>query len=168
MLGDEFRKVPGSQITYTLVDWCEGFSLGEVTGRFWVERQSLTFGGGKVILQLCWMKWSEVTQLCPTLCNPMDCGLPGSSSQGIFQARILEWVAISFSRGSSQPRDRTWVSHTASRLFTVSATRKAMLRRDCKRARQKQEDQFKGCWNTPGERCWWLTPGKEQQKHWEE
>ena len=40
-------------------------------------------------------------------CNPMDCSLPGSSVHGIFQARVLEWVAVSFSRGSSQPRDRT-------------------------------------------------------------
>ena len=46
-----------------------------------------------------------VTQSCPTLCNSMDCSLPGSSIHGIFWARILEWVIISFSRGSSQPRD---------------------------------------------------------------
>ena len=44
---------------------------------------------------------SEVAQSCPTLCDPMDCSLPGSSVHGILQARILEWVAISFSRGSS-------------------------------------------------------------------
>ena len=44
---------------------------------------------------------SEVAQLCPTLCDPVDCSLPGSSVHGIFQARIQEWVAISFSRGSS-------------------------------------------------------------------
>jgi len=44
---------------------------------------------------------SEIAQLCPTLCDPMDCSLPGSSVCGIFQARILEWVAISFSRRSS-------------------------------------------------------------------
>ena len=50
-----------------------------------------------------------VTHSCLTLCDPMDCSLPGSSVHGIFQARILEWVAISFSRGSSQPRDRTHV-----------------------------------------------------------
>ena len=43
------------------------------------------------------IKVSEVVQLCPTLCDPMDCSLPGSSIHGIFQARILEWVAISFS-----------------------------------------------------------------------
>ena len=60
----------------------------------------------------------------PTLCNPMDCSLSGSSVHGIHQARILEWVVISFSRGSSQPRDRTWVSHIAGRFFTIWATRK--------------------------------------------
>ena len=47
----------------------------------------------------------EVAQSCPTLCDPMDCSLPGSSAHGILQARILEWVAISFSRRSSRPRD---------------------------------------------------------------
>ena len=46
---------------------------------------------------------------CLTLCNPMDCSLPGSSVHGSFKARILEWVAISYSRGSSQPSDRTHV-----------------------------------------------------------
>ena len=55
----------------------------------------------------------------------MDCSLTGSSVHGIFQARVLEWVAISFSRGSSQPRDRTQVSHTAGRHFTIWATREA-------------------------------------------
>ena len=50
-----------------------------------------------------------VTQSCPTLCDPMDYSMPDSSVLGIFQARILEWVAISFSRGSSWPRD--WTSH---------------------------------------------------------
>ena len=44
---------------------------------------------------------SEVTQSCPTLCDPMDCSLPGTSVHGILQARVLKWVAISFSRGSS-------------------------------------------------------------------
>ena len=62
---------------------------------------------------------SEVAQPCPTFCDPMDCSLPGSSVHGIFQARVLEWVAISFSRGSSQPRDRIWDSHIAGRCFIV-------------------------------------------------
>ena len=68
---------------------------------------------------------SEVAQSCPTLCNPMNCSLSGSSIHGIFQARVLEWVAISFSRGSSRPRDRTQVSRIAGRRFTIWATREA-------------------------------------------
>jgi len=55
--------------------------------------------------------------LCPTLCDPMDCSPPGSSVHGISQARILEWVAMSSSRGSSQPRDQTCVSCIAGRFF---------------------------------------------------
>ena len=55
--------------------------------------------------------------MCTTLCDTMDCSLPGSSVHGIFQARVLEWVAISFSRGSSWPRDCTWVSHNVGRHF---------------------------------------------------
>ena len=48
---------------------------------------------------------NEVAQSCPTLCDPMDCNLPGSSVHGIFKARVLEWVVISFSREPSQPRE---------------------------------------------------------------
>ena len=59
-------------------------------------------------------------------CNPMDCSLPGSSVHGIFQARILEWDAISFSRGSSQPRVWTRVSHIAGRCFNLWTTREAL------------------------------------------
>ena len=66
-----------------------------------------------------------MAQLCPTLCNPMDSSLPGSSTHGIFQARVLEWAAISFSRGSSQPRDRIQVSHIADRPFITWATRES-------------------------------------------
>ena len=66
-------------------------------------------------------------QSCLTLCNPMDCSPPGSSVHGIFQARILEWIAIPFSRGSSQPKDWTWVSHIAGRFFAIWATREASL-----------------------------------------
>ena len=60
----------------------------------------------------------NVAQSCQTLCDPMDSSPPGSSVHGILQVRILEWVAISFSRGSSLPRDRTQVSCTAGRYFT--------------------------------------------------
>ena len=53
---------------------------------------------------------SEAAQLCPTLSDPMDCSLPGSSVHGILQARVLEWVAVPSFRGSSRPRDRTCLS----------------------------------------------------------
>ena len=65
----------------------------------------------------------EVAQSCPILCDPMDCSLPGSSIHGILWARIREWVAISISRRSSQPRDWTRVSRFASTHFTVWVTR---------------------------------------------
>ena len=55
----------------------------------------------------------KVAQLCPTVCNPMD-----FTVHGILQARILEWVAFPFSKGSSQPRDQTQVSHIPGRFFT--------------------------------------------------
>ena len=64
-------------------------------------------------------------QLCLTLCNPMACSLPDSSVRGILQARVLEGAAISFSMGSSQPRNWTWVSWIAGRFFTIWATREA-------------------------------------------
>ena len=67
----------------------------------------------------------KVTQSCPTLCNSMNYSLPGSSVLGLLQARILEWVAIPFSRGSSLPRDLPRVSWFAGRSFTVWATREA-------------------------------------------
>ena len=69
-----------------------------------------------------WCVCVLVAQLCLTLCDPMDWGLPGSFVHGILQARILECVAMPFSRGSSQPRDQTWVSCFAGRFFTVWAT----------------------------------------------
>ena len=72
-------------------------------------------------------KWSEVAQSCRTLCDPVDCNLPGSFVHGILQARILEWVAISFSRGSSRPRDWTRVSRLAGRHSNFWATREALL-----------------------------------------
>ena len=65
----------------------------------------------------------KVAQLCLTLCNPMDCSLPSSSVHGILQARILEWLAIPFSRGFSQPRNQIQVSHIAGGFFTDWATR---------------------------------------------
>ena len=60
-----------------------------------------------------------VTKLCPAACGPMGYSLPGSSVHGISQARILEWVAISFSRGSSQTRDQTWFFCLAGEFFSA-------------------------------------------------
>ena len=77
----------------------------------WMDKEDVVY------MCVCVCLCVLVAQLCQILCDPMDCGLPGSSIHGIFQARILEWVAISFSRGSSQPRDRIWVSHIVGRLF---------------------------------------------------
>ena len=72
-----------------------------------------------------WDRKCEVwaAQSCPTLCDPMDCSLPGSSVHRILWARILEGVAIPFSRGSSPPRAQT--PYTAGRFFTIWATREA-------------------------------------------
>ena len=86
---------------------------------------------GKIasLLVVLWCNYlltvSEVAQSCLTLCDPVDCSPPGSSVHGILQTRILEWVAISFSRGSSQPRDWTQVSRIAGRRFNLWATREA-------------------------------------------
>ena len=64
----------------------------------------------------------DSAQSCLPLCNPTDCSLPGSCYR-LLQARILEWVAISFSRGSSWPRDRSRISRIAGRFFTILVTR---------------------------------------------
>ena len=69
----------------------------------------------------------SVAQPCPTLCDPLDCSLSGFSVHGISQARLLEWVAIPFSRGSSRPRDGTrvsWVTFIGRRILYHWATRK--------------------------------------------
>ena len=66
-----------------------------------------------------------VPQSCSSLCNCMDYSPPGPSVHGILQARILEWVAIPFTRGSSPPRDWTWVSCIVGRFFTIWASRGA-------------------------------------------
>ena len=75
----------------------------------------------------CCFLVSEAAQLCPTLCDPMDCSLPAFSVHGIFQARILEWVVISFSRRYSRPRDWTQISRIVGRRFTIWASRKVLL-----------------------------------------
>ena len=74
----------------------------------------------KLLGHVIWKVKVLVAQLCLTLCYRMDCSPPGSSVHRILQTRILEWVAIPFSRGSSQLRDQTWVSCIADRFFFTS------------------------------------------------
>ena len=91
-------------------------------GLVWV----VTRAGSRVIPGKDWAELKSLSRVW--LCDPMDCSPPGSSVHGIFRAWVLEWVAISFSRGSSQPRDRTRVSHILGRCFTVWATREVLPR----------------------------------------
>ena len=125
--------VPGASVSLVVPLWdgCLAFLLEhvQVALSFW-ENTSYCWStdGEKCMLQISW-NWPLVflflteirrlslafylyivPSLCPTLCNPMDCSLPGSTIHGILQARILEWVAISFSRGSSWCRDWTCMS----------------------------------------------------------
>ena len=73
----------------------------------------------------CYAMLCSDAQSCLSLCDPMDCSPPGSSVHVISQTRILEWVAISFSKGSSPPRDQTWVSCLPGGFFTNWAIREA-------------------------------------------
>ena len=84
--------------------------------KYALSSRGLDFGTHVIyVLYMCVL----VTQLCPALCNSLDCSPLGSSVHGLFQARILEWVAIPDSRGSSYPRDWTWISHIALGSFTI-------------------------------------------------
>ena len=89
------------------------------------ELEKVSFHSNSKERQCQGMLKIEVSQPCPTLWDPKDYSLPGFSVHGIFQARIPEWVAIPFSRGSSQRRDQTQVSHIVGRHFTLWATREA-------------------------------------------
>ena len=73
-------------------------------------------------LSLIWKNEVKISLSCVQLCNPMDCSPPGYSVHEILQARILEWVAIPFSRESSKPRDQTWVSCIAGRFITITGS----------------------------------------------
>ena len=112
------------------------------------------------------LEWvSEVTQSCLTLCDSVDYSLPGSSVHGILQARILEWVAISFSRGSSWPRDWTRVSRIAGRCFTLWAPLWT-IKFNCAVHRPSSKDLDRRDWNKwpqlvgyragPGKQVFWF------------
>ena len=101
----EWVAFPFSRESSQTRDWIQ---VSRIVGRFftsWATRENE----------------SKVTQ---------DCSLPGSSVHGIFQAIVLEWIAISFSRGSSWPRDQTQVSHIVDRCFTIWAIREVQATRE--------------------------------------
>ena len=81
----------------------------------------------QLCLSIFFQSESEIAQSCLTLCDLVDCSPPGSSVLVILQARILEWVVISFSRESSRPRDRTQVPRIAGRHFNLWATGKPQV-----------------------------------------
>ena len=83
---------------------------------------------GTVMTNRAWVL-DKSLQSCPTLCDPEDCSPPGFFDHGLLQARILEWIAMPSCRGSSWPRDWTWVSWIAGRFFIIWATREALDKR---------------------------------------
>ena len=100
------------------------------------------------------------------LCDPMDCSLPGSSVHGIFPARILEWVAIYSSKGSSQPRDQTHISFIASSFFTCWTIRRGQSWR----AWQQFHCQLLSLCYSRNEKVtphlWWISPSPKPGREW--
>ena len=111
-----------------------------------MKRYLMRVGDFRVHFNFKWKSESEVTQSGQTLYNLMDCSLSGSSVHGIFQARILEWVAISFSRRSFWPRDWTRVFRIVGRCFTVWATME-VLKGETKSKKHYKPVSPKWIWN---------------------
>ena len=101
------------------------FAFTSPTFQFFIRLYAPWNWDSKYILALSGVSEVLVVQSCPTLCDPVDCSPPGSSIHGIVQAKTLEWFAIPFSKGPSQPRDQTRVSCIAGRCFTIWAPREA-------------------------------------------
>ena len=102
----QFQTSTGGQVRLYQDKW---WAQGQETGK------NLIFSEERSLDPVCVCVCVHA-QPCPTLCDPMDCSPPGSSIHGISQARILEWVAISYSRGSSRPRDQTHISCIGKRI----------------------------------------------------
>ena len=138
-LGCKEHKQSDFSIDNLVISMCRVFSCVVVRGCLLQPVRSL----GKTLLalsllystfqgQICLeVKWSEVAQSCPTLFDPMGCSSKYSSVHGISQAWILEWVAMSFSRGSSRTRDWAQVSRIVGRCFTIWATREPWITTNC-------------------------------------
>ena len=137
LCGPKDYSPPGSTVHEIsqgrIVEWIAiSYSRGSSQSRDWTRVSFISCTGsgilyhqhhlGNSILETGVVLIVLITQLCTTLCDPMDCSPPGSSVHGILQARIPEWVAIPFSRGSSQPRDQTQILCTAGGFFTTWAT----------------------------------------------
>ena len=105
--GENIEKIEPSYTVGGNVNWCNHY--GEQYGGS-SKILELTYDPGISFLSIYPSKRCRCAQLCPTLCNFTDCSLPGSPVHGIFQARIIEWAAISFFRGDFWSRDRTPIS----------------------------------------------------------
>ena len=99
-----------------------------VSAHGWVDKENVLH---RVCVCVCVRAYMLSCFSCVRLCDPMDCSLPGSSVHEISQARILEWVAMPSSRGSSPPRNQTWVSFVAGGLFTAEPSGQRARARVC-------------------------------------
>ena len=120
---------PGSSVLgifqARILEWIAiSFSRGSFRPRNWAQVPCIA---GTFFTDWAMREAHMSAQSCPTLCDPMDCSPPGSSVHGMLLARILEWVAIPFSRGSFRPRNQTQISYTAGILFTIWVTRKVLV-----------------------------------------
>ena len=119
----------GNSAQYYVSTWMGGeFGREWIHVHAWLSPFAVHLKLSQIVNQLCAVL-CLAAQPCLTLCDPMDYSLPDCSIHGIFQARILEWIAISFSKRSSQPRDWTGVSRIVGRCFTMWATREALITR---------------------------------------
>ena len=112
------QKSPGKKSCSVTLLLCPPQYIKENRIKEWIWQQI-----GQGWIQGLFMLCAKSLQSCPILCDPMDCSPPGTSVQGILQARTLKWFAIPFSRGSSRPRDWTQVSCIAGRFFTIWTTK---------------------------------------------
>ena len=132
-----------------------------VTEYLWKERRKDEGKGKELKLTVLLKVKVWVTQSCPTLCDLTDCTPPGFSVHGILQARILEQVAIPFSKRSSWFRDQTQVSYTAGRFLTIWATRETQLAHCCCLVSMSYQTLWDPMdWSLPGSSVHGNSPGR--------
>ena len=157
-----FKKANFLAWNHSTILQVEFVPLAEVPPR----KQSIQFNITNMNILLLYSWWLSVlvTQSCPSLCNPVDSSSPVSSVHGILQARMLEWVAILFSGGSSWARGQTRVSRIAGRFFTSWATREALLTTWECAATQVAHSEYHTVEGEPW-KCGQLTGSREQRGH---